>query len=599
MAGMDITGDDDDGETILDRLSEHTGQTRIAHYAVPHNILEMPDRELQMFARASDRSNAFFLHDKTWIHSDSIPHNLGVQLQNMSAELAALRQEVRELKEQKTQEQDNLADKVGSSIFDRLAPLLGRPTLAAQPPTIAAAAPITAPATQPLVPLRPRPKYHLTLTQALQQYRKDKTATFKSTAQERATRYVRDRQHHTLIVMGTGAGKTLTAYLPISQYVVIFCRVFSCRSCRVRYEPKVTSIVLVPYLSLLHDLRNRAASDGIRVVVWGHTPLSDDTIRMAQIILVTLESFENPRFIHQVLTMRGEEQLARLLVDEAHVSMIAEYRPKARDVCLRLIGLQVPIVLLTATLPPSRMPELLRTYALEGQHLNIVRTSTQTPHIHWGIHEVPDLSIEKIIDLVPALASRYLPPGDRMIVYCDRIANTYLIRDKFDCSIYHGDLSVEQRESEYAKFASGRTSLMAATTALSSGIDMSRIRLIVIHNPENAFDVIQSGGRARQEDTNAHVIMLVTPNYRPWPRPREIGRSEMIDFFTKSGQGCLRSHLFSIMDGPDDPLVKQTCKQLGYATCSNCEKLGMFRLLTLDCSNFSFKLLILWCRLLV
>jgi superfamily II DNA helicase RecQ len=138
-------------------------------------------------------------------------------------------------------------------------------------------------------------------------------------------------------VMLTGAGKSMLFMLPVWA------------------EQGGTTVVVVPLIALRGDMKRRCQKLGISCAAWDSRHPPD----AAAIVLVTPESAVTDGFATFMNRLRATRQLDRIVIDECHVVLNWRY-----DFCKqmqqlgRLVAAETQIVLLTATLPPSKEDEL-------------------------------------------------------------------------------------------------------------------------------------------------------------------------------------------------------------------------------------------------
>ncbi|KAJ6783488.1 hypothetical protein PWT90_03521 [Aphanocladium album] len=161
-------------------------------------------------------------------------------------------------------------------------------------------------------------------------------AEFRS-VQERSMRAIMKRANPVLVVMGTGAGKSMCFMLPAS------C------------SPGGVTIVVVTLTSLQGDLHDRCGRMGIASIIWNSRRPHDT----APLIFVTPESALSGTLGGLVTRLVGAHQLERVVVNECHTVLDStkDFRPKLRELGdLSLYG--VRMVYLTATLLKSELRRL-------------------------------------------------------------------------------------------------------------------------------------------------------------------------------------------------------------------------------------------------
>ena len=155
--------------------------------------------------------------------------------------------------------------------------------------------------------------------------------------QEPALEAIMRNESPILVVMGTGAGKSLLFQLPAHS------------------QKSGTTVVIVPLKSLEKSLHERCQKAGISCIQWD----AQKSDRMAQIVLVQPESAVGTRFAQYLNRLEGLGQLVRIVFDETHTVLDSrpDFRPKMREAGAVIVKRGVQMVYLTATLCPNEEEE--------------------------------------------------------------------------------------------------------------------------------------------------------------------------------------------------------------------------------------------------
>ncbi|KAK0886533.1 hypothetical protein LTR91_027019, partial [Friedmanniomyces endolithicus] len=134
-------------------------------------------------------------------------------------------------------------------------------------------------------------------------------------------------------VMPTGAGKSVLFMLP--AWV----------------EPGGVSIVVVPLKGLREDMVHWCEQLGIRCAVWDGRQQPDG----ASIVLATPEKAMQDAFGTYISRMKQTQRSDRIVIDECHVILNdqLDFRKRMQQLG-KLAHAEVQMVLLTATMPPSK-----------------------------------------------------------------------------------------------------------------------------------------------------------------------------------------------------------------------------------------------------
>jgi superfamily II DNA helicase RecQ len=272
--------------------------------------------------------------------------------------------------------------------------------------------------------------------------------TYKSPDQKRALEAVVQGVSPLIVVLPTGGGKTL---LPMAAAVL--------DSSQQADQPRVTILVL-PFRALIEDMLVRLQGAGITAAEWqpgAHNELENRRM-LASVVLVSADHVgsSSGQFLSYAALLAQQQILRRVVVDECHTAITADsWRPKLtklRDV--RLLPCQ--LVLLTATLPPSREEELRK--ALLVPTATIVRAeTTQRAGTQYAVvqcqgqQKLAETAVQLAHRLMEeARAARVAAPActgaaasavGKGIVYCRSRQLCERLAALLDCPAYHAGVA--------------------------------------------------------------------------------------------------------------------------------------------------------------
>lgn len=336
-------------------------------------------------------------------------------------------------------------------------------------------------------------------------FRKNQRAICESVAEGRDT----------LVVMPTGAGKSLCYQLP-------------------GLARGGTTLVVSPLIALIEDQVEGLLARGMRADRF-HSGRSREESREAysaylrgelDFLFVAPERFALSSFI-DLLERRAPTLIA---VDEAHcISQWGhDFRPDYRALRERLAPFQdIPRVALTATATPAVQDDIAvqlglrdaRRFILGFRRLNIaVEAAEMKPS------QRPDVVMDILSD----------PARRPAIVYAPTRKETEKIASALGVPAYHAGLSTERRGWVQDAFLRGSVDVIVATIAFGMGIDKSNIRT-VIHTalPATLEGYYQEIGRAGRDGAMSRAILLHGPSdrrthdfffERDYPSPLVLGK---------------------------------------------------------------------------
>ncbi|KAK9357198.1 hypothetical protein V1504DRAFT_501017 [Lipomyces starkeyi] len=186
-----------------------------------------------------------------------------------------------------------------------------------------------------------------------------------------------------------------------------------------RRRGRITLLVM-PFVALKYDLEERAKKLGVNAIRWSST-VTNASITMADIVVSSVENLESGRFRQQftelLIGKHGHSFIARFFIDEAHTILGHwDFRPSFQALS-DLTSFSVPLVLLSATVPPNKVNDICRVY--NRPDLRLFRApSTMRPNIKYEVSWLSSAMIkEKLRDQVFEFMEN-ARPGDRVLYIC-------------------------------------------------------------------------------------------------------------------------------------------------------------------------------------
>lgn len=277
--------------------------------------------------------------------------------------------------------------------------------------------------------------------------------------------------------------------------------------------------------------------------------------------------------VHQRFLLSGEAaKFTHVIIDEHHDHIIC---PEDRKDAWRQLAdwtsrVNMPVILLSGTNPPALQHQILANFGLREDHTAFIRSPTNRSEL--GLHVIridPFAGLAGLARLVFALLGK-LQADERMLVFfeCCQLAESFA--KEHDFAVYHSKLlGSDVKRGNLGLWDSGRTKVMACTSAFGFGVDRPNIRFVVIFNPKHSLlTMMQMAGRAGRDGREAHIF-LATLEQSP-ARQEKNDPSFALELGQLIHQQICRVYqaMYSI-DGPD---MARTCAELqGQVPCDVCQ----------------------------
>ena len=295
---------------------------------------------------------------------------------------------------------------------------------------------------------------------------------------------------HTLAVMPTGAGKSLTYQIPSL-----------CRS--------GTGLVISPLIALMHDQVRSAEAAGIRAAALTSADADrDETVRRLRdgeldLLYVAPERANMDGFRR----LLDRVEIALIAIDEAHcVSEWGhDFRPDYRQLRSLLDAhAEVPRLALTATADQHTRADILTQLGIPVDGL--ILAGFDRPNIRYAISPRDGLA-KQLGDFIAENPG----PG---IIYAHSRAETERLAEALQSTgrptrAYHAGLEPAQRQDNARAFLSSEDMVMVATIAFGMGIDKPDVRFVAHAGiPKSIEAYYQETGRAGRDGDPATAMLF-------------------------------------------------------------------------------------------
>ncbi|NJP05984.1 MAG: RecQ family ATP-dependent DNA helicase [Chloroflexaceae bacterium] len=326
--------------------------------------------------------------------------------------------------------------------------------------------------------------------------------------QEDAIRSILDKQH-TLVVMPTGAGKSL-----IYQLAALCLP-----------EPAVT-LVLSPLIALMQDQiaslnRYRIPAVAINSALSAEEQqrcMYEMTQGQYRLVYIAPERLRNVAFQKAL----RQVPIGLLVIDEAHcISHWGhDFRPDYRRIAPVRAEMGNPLtVALTATATTLVQADIVGLLNINDARRIV--TGFNRPNLSFEVYYTSDNTTKRHLITQFLDAFREPAPQGTALVYtgtrrtAEEVADYLSTIGRVRAQYYHAGLSSEQRSNIQHAFIKGKLPVLVATNAFGMGIDRPDVRLVAHYNLTGTLEAYyQEAGRAGRDGQPSRAVLLYSPKDR-------------------------------------------------------------------------------------
>ena len=305
---------------------------------------------------------------------------------------------------------------------------------------------------------------------------------------------------HTLLVMPTGSGKSLTYQLPALLL------------------PGLT-LVISPLIALMKDQVEHLVEAGITATYINSSLPTHEVNRRVRAVLekhvkllyIAPERLRNRQFTRAL----ARTKISLLAVDEAHcVSHWGhDFRPDYLHIGPTWQAMGEPTLLATtATATPLVQQDILKLLGVE-QNVSTIVTGFNRPNLTFSVKNAPDDRTK--LQALTALLNKI---EGSVIVYTATRRNADDVAEFIQSALgrptqaYHAGLDRYVRDRVQHDFMTDRLEVIVATNAFGMGVDKADVRAVIHYNlPATVEAYYQEAGRAGRDGLPAECVLLFAP----------------------------------------------------------------------------------------
>ena len=365
-----------------------------------------------------------------------------------------------------------------------------------------------------------------------------------------------------IVIMSTGSGKSLVYLIP----------------------PLVTdkiTVVLIPLRALLSETAVRIKQLLGSVTVWGTNPTRNPQVH--RVLLASSDQIAMKSGLPEFLArLEYEQRLDRIILDECHVYVTADYRSNRLHHITRVCERQCPVVCLTATMPTETENNFRKLLALSPDNCITLRGSSLRRNLEYCIYNFDTCAA--ILDQIHCLDNRNSKTlldkvtqgiiNPRGIIYAITRDDVTQLGSMLKIPFYHSE--AYNKEEDLVRFRKGDEDWIVGTSALGAGLDIPGVSVVILYGmPFDMLDFVQMAGRAGRNMDKGRVVIL-NPRKTPFswlPISRSVQEGNPNSHSASTGlvstTSCVQPRMSEFLDQPPD---MRQCLELKSPLCWICQE---------------------------
>lgn len=270
-------------------------------------------------------------------------------------------------------------------------------------------------------------------------------------------------------------------------------------------EANLTTVLIVPLVSLLNNLTSCLRKKGICIIEWTEKVTHYST----HVTIVISNLAATSAFIAYFLKGCAEKRIAHAVFDKIHFLLTSSH------FCLHLYLIKclregsVPFLCLTATACYEAILKIMTQMHLLPGNTLLIRAPTLGSEIVYSVLKLTSLpncqpieasysSINgqylRVMDYIKGFIDTF-QPKERALIFCLSKWEAEGVAAALQCQYYHLTVEDKQKQLVINSWREGKQKVLAATSALGAGFDYAEVKLVVHYGkPRNILEFSQESG---------------------------------------------------------------------------------------------------------
>lgn len=349
-------------------------------------------------------------------------------------------------------------------------------------------------------------------------------------------------------------------------------------------------VVIIPYCSLITDILRRCASINLPVLEWQNETSANINTNV-KIIVLTLDCaiagsltphIGQTTFLFWAMQQYQNGLLRRIVYDECHTLITEKSFRHKLSLVWNLRRLEVPVILMTATLPFSMRESLEKTMLLPSQDIFYAQADRLlNPFICFSVKECrpgtqTTITYEYICKQYKSAPNKF---NKKILIFVGTVGEAVRLSSEklLKCYCYTARMTREQQQQQLTAWTASMNACMVATTSLMTGLDIDDVDVVMFAGlPYQMIHIIQGAGRTGRRNKIGQCLIFAQSNRFSNQQPDTSSQSTWEWHDSRALQNvvqtktCRISAIYEYLSGSSAVGRNTTCYSVKQTPCDLC-----------------------------